>query len=244
MPPCWNVRRRGRARRSITYYDQTRELTELRAESPEYRTYSVEILREPLRRIDHAFRAFFRRVKAGERPGYPRFRSPDRYNSFALSRFRVEGHRVLVPKLGALRMRLHRPLRGQPSRASILRSGKRWRVSITCEVGPTPEKRAITSAVGIDAELENFLTLSDGQAVENPRWLKKSEEELARVQRKLSSKKRRSGNRRKARQAVVRCHERIASRRRNFCHHVSKWLVSTYELIGFEKLKIQGMART
>jgi putative transposase len=80
-----------RARRSITYYDQTRELTELRAESLEYRTYSVEILREPLRRIDHAFRAFFRRVKAGERPGYPRFRFPDRYNSFAVSRFSRRG---------------------------------------------------------------------------------------------------------------------------------------------------------
>ena len=141
-------------------------------------------------------------------------------------------------------MRLHRPLRGQPSRASIIRSGKRWRVSITCELGPAPEKRTVTSGVGIDAGLENFLTLSDGQAVDNPRWLKQSEEELDRVQRQLSNKKRGSRNRPKARQAVVRCHERIASRRRNFCHHVSKWLVSKYDLIGFEKLKIQGMART
>jgi putative transposase len=172
----------------------------------------VDLAREPLRRVDRAFRAFFRRSKAGQKPGYPRFRSRDRYNSLALSapHFRIEGKQLLISKLGGLRMRLHRPLRGTPRHCTILRSGGRWRVSIVSDLGPAPEKVAVRKAVGIDVGLENFATLDDGTVVENPRWLARSAAELAAQQRSLARKKRGGSNYRKARRQVARCYERMS----------------------------------
>jgi putative transposase len=194
--------------------------------------------------VDRAFRAFFRRVKAGERPGYPRFRSLERYNSLVLgaSGFRLEGNLLRISKLGCLRLGLHRPVRGTLRHCTILRCGKRWRVSLVSDLGPAPEKKAaVGRSVGIDMGLENFATLDDGAVIENPRWLKQSAQELAARQRSLARKKRGGWNRRKARQQVARCQERIAHRRANFCHHLSKRLVANYDSIIFEKLNIARM---
>jgi putative transposase len=231
------------ARKSIGLYDQTKELTEIRTIREDVASLPVDLAREPLRRVDRAFRAFFRRAKAGQKPGYPRFRSRERYNSLALSapHFRMEGNQLWISKLGGFRLRLHRPLRGTPRHCTMLRCGGRWRVSIVSDIGRAPEKVAVRKAVGIDVGLENFATLDDGTVVENPRWLARSAAELAAQQRSLAGKKRGGSNYRKARQQVARCYERIAHRRANFCHHLSKWLVASYDLIVFEKLNIPEM---
>jgi putative transposase len=232
------------AGKSISYFDQCHELTKLRAEDETVRSIPVEIAREPLRRVHRAFQAFFRRCKAGDKPGYPRFRSKDRYNSFALSApgFRLEGDRLYVWKLGGFKFKLHRPVRGTPQHVTVVRSGRRWRVGIVCELGAAPAKRTVSRSVGIDVGLKQFAVLSDGAVIDNPRFLRTSEAELARAQRALSRKRCGSANRRRARQRVARCYERIANRRANFCHHVSKRLVVGYDLIAFEDLNIKGMA--
>jgi transposase len=89
----------------VGYFEQSKELTELRREDQAIRALPVVLAREPLRRVHRAFQAFFRRVRAGQRAGYPRFRSGDRYNSFSLSApaFRMEGPNVLIAKLGGFR---------------------------------------------------------------------------------------------------------------------------------------------
>ena len=234
-----------RQRKSVGYFAQCKELTELRREDETIRAIPVALAREPLRPVHRAFQGFFRRVKAGRKPGYPRFRSMDRYNSFSLSApgFRVEGERVLIHKLGGFRLRMHRPLRGRPEHLTVVRSGKHWRASIACEIGHAPEKKPVARAVGIDLGVRSFAILSDGHEIENPRWLKQSEGQITRRQRILARKQRRSENRRRARLALARAYERLRNRRRNFCHHVSKWLVGNYDLIAFEKLNIARMAR-
>jgi putative transposase len=231
------------ARKTVGYCGQTKELTEVRQIRPDVAALPVDMAREPIRRVDRAFQGFFRRCKEGQKPGYPRFRSRDRYDSLACSApdFRVDSGRVVVSKLGGFRMRMHREMNGMPKHCTIKRLGKRWQVMIVCELGPAPDKKPVSSVVGIDLGVRTFAVLSDGKTIEQPNWAKRSEDLIARKQRELAAKKRGSNNRRKAREGLRRAQERVANRRNNFCHHVSKWLVASYDLVAFEKLNIRAM---
>ena len=232
-------------RKSINYYDQQAQLTELRKD-PQFRTITCDIQREPLRRIDRAFKAFFRRCKIGEKPGFPRFRSRHRYDSFGFGSHTpiVRERSIKIPQVGDIRMRGGRPIQGTPKTVTVKRDGKRWTARVVCEIGPAPEKKAVATAVGIDLGLTNFVTLSDGQAIENPRWLSKHEKRIAAANRRLAKKKRRSKNRIRAREVLRRAHQRAANARQNYLHHVSKWLVANYDLIAHEDLNIRAMAQS
>ena len=226
----------------ITYHDQQAELTELRKDS-QFSTIAVDIQREPLRRVDRAFQAFFRRVKAGQKPGYPRFRSRDRYDSFAWHTPRLNANTLLVPILGRIRFKAGRPLIGVPRMATIVRCGEKWTARVVCDIGPAPEKRIVDAAVGIDVGLTMLATLSDGTEIENPRWMQRHEDRIARANRALARKQKRSKNRAKAREALHRAHRRAVNARRNYLHHVSKWLVAHHDLIAYEALNVKGMAQ-
>lgn len=228
--------------KAITYYDQQAELTELRKDE-RFASIAVDIQREPLRRVDLAFRAFFRRVKAGQRPGYPRFHSSDHYDSFSWSTPRFDASGLLVPNLGRIRFKTSRVLKGTLKMATVKRCGEKWTARIVCDVGPAPEKRAVTTAVGVDVGLTTLATLSDGTEIENPRWTQQHEDCIARANRALARKQKRSKNRLRARAALHRAHQRAANARRNYLHHVSKWLVGRYDLIAYEALNVKGMAR-
>lgn len=228
--------------KAIGLYDQFKELTELRKE-PQFATIAADIQREPLRRVDRAFKAFFRRVKAGQKAGYPRFRSCDRYDSFAWHAPRVDASGLLVPNLGRIRFKTSRAPTGILKMATIVRCGEKWMARIVCDIGPAPEKRTVTTAVGIDVGLTTLATLSDGTEIENPRWTKQYEDRIAAANRVLARKQKRSKNRVRARQALSRAHQRAANARRNYLHHVSKWLVGRYDLIAYEALNVKGMAQ-
>jgi putative transposase len=228
--------------KNISYYDQQKELTELRKDS-QFATIAVDIQREPLRRVNRAFQAFFRRVKAGQKPGYPRFRSQDRYDSFAWNAPRFSPDGLLIPNLGRIRFKSSREFEGVPKMATIKRCGGKWTARIVCDIGPAPEKRVVTNAVGIDVGLTTLATLSDGTEIENPRWTKQHEDRVARANRALARKQKRSKNRIRARQALRRVHQRAADARKNYLHHVSKRLVGQYDLIAYENLNVKGMAQ-
>jgi len=100
-------------RKSLTYIDQTRDLTELRAADSAYRAIPVEVCRSPLRQLQRAFEAFFRGVKGGEVPGYPRFKGNGRFYSFGIGRAPVEGRKVRIPILGLVKFRKYRELGGE-----------------------------------------------------------------------------------------------------------------------------------
>jgi putative transposase len=227
----------------ISYADQTRQITELRKD-PRFRTAAVDIQRDPLRRVDHAFKAFFRRCKAGQKPGFPRFRSRQRYDSFSFSASTVRERSIRIPNVGDIRIRGGRSISGKPKLVSVRREGNHWDVRIVCDLGPAPEKRAVSSAIGIDLGLTNFVTLSDGRSIDSPRWARKHEARIAAAQRQLARKQKRSKNRLKAREVLRRAYQRAADSRKNYCHHVSKWLIQNYDLIAHEDLKIRNMARS
>jgi putative transposase len=152
-------------RKRIGYEEQTRQITELRKCDPETASLAVDIAREPLRRVDRAFQAFFRRCKHGEKPGYPRFRSKLRYNSFATSQFQIREGSLAIAKLGSIRFKAHREIAGTPRHLMVKRHGSKWTACVVCDIGEAPAKQAIRTAVGIDLGLIDFVTLSDGSSV-------------------------------------------------------------------------------
>jgi putative transposase len=232
-------------RKSITYHAQQSELTDLRKD-PVFQWIACDIQRDPLRRVDRAFKGFFRRCKCGQKPGFPRWRSVGRYDSFTFNApfVAVRDKAVKIPNLGYIRARGGRPIQGRAKACTIKRDGKRWTASVVCDVGPAPEKVAVSRAVGIDVGLTTLVTLSDGIEIANPRWTRKHETRIAAANQKLALKQKRSKNRIRAREALRRAHQRAASARLNYIHHVSKWLVENYDLIAHEDLKIRNMVRS
>jgi len=230
-------------RKSISLYDQCAELTELRKD-PAFQWVACDIQRDPLRRVDRAFKAFYRRCKTpGQKPGFPRFRSRNRYDSFGFDRPTVRERSIKIPNVGDIRARGGRPIEGRAKCCTVKRDGKRWAASVVCDIGPAPEKVAVTHPVGIDVGLTTLATLSDGTEIQNPRWTRQHEDRIAAANRALATKTRGSHNRLKAREALRRVHQRAANARLNYIHHVSKWLVANYDLIAHEDLKIQQMAK-
>jgi putative transposase len=227
----------------ITYFDQCAELTELR-KGECFTAVALDIQREPLRRVERAFKAFFRRTRDGQTPGYPRFRSCSRYDSFAWHKVRFADDGLRVPNLGCIRFKANRMPTGITKMATIVRVGDKWIARIVCDIGPAPEKRVVGIAIGIDVGLTTLATLSDGTEIANPRWTKRHEDRVAAANQRLARTNRNSNNRRRAIAALSSAHRCAMNARKNYLHHVSKWLVSNYDLIAHESLSIKGMSQS
>lgn len=232
-----------KAKKSISRYDQQCQLTEVRAADVDVAAVPVVVARSPLRRIELSFQAFFKRCKAGQKPGHPRFRSKSRYNSLGLGRVRVEGNHVIVPKLGPVKFHRYRSLGGTIRSATISRTARRWWVSFSCDVGHAPEKIAVRSTVGVDLGLTSFAVLSTGEEVENPRYFRHGQAVLARRQQLLSrfSRGHRSRTKDRARNLVGRAHEHVANQRRDFACKLASTLFARFDLVAHEDLAIRGM---
>jgi putative transposase len=232
------------AHKSISYETQTKQLTELRAADPTYRALPVEVLRSALRRIDRAFAAFFRRCRNGEKPGHPRFRSRRRYDSFDAGRVNVKNDRVHVPKLGHIKMNLHRSIEGVIRNATIRRDAVgKWWVSLQCDLGPAPEKCVIGSSVGIDLGLNVLAMRSDGTPIQNHRYGKQSAEKLARQQRVLARKQKGSKNREKARVLVAKTYAHVVNQRLDQARKEAKKLYEEFDEVSYEDLSVQRLCR-
>ena len=237
-----------RQHKSISRYAQQKSLTILRAEDEETRKIPVVVARSALHRVDEAYKGFFRRCKSGEKPGFPRFRSRDRYDSFSVhgteSRdVRVVGQHVHLPKIGPVRFKKYRPIVGEILTVTVKRSSRGWYVSFVCDVGDAPEKVAVRPdrVTGIDLGLKVFATLSNGDGVPNPRFFRRSEEKLARRQQALARKKRGSSSRRRAKVLVARAYDHIKNQRLDHARKTAKVLFDYYDLIAYEDLNIRGM---
>ncbi len=233
-------------RKSFSLYDQQKQLTELRGGVEEYAAFPAAIQRDPLRRLDRAFKAFFRRIKSEEKPGFPRFRSRDRYDSFTVSKggFSYDNGTIRVVRLGAFRVKTGFRIKGDPLELHVKRCGEKWTAHLVCDLGEAPAKIAVSAAIGIDLGLTTLATLSDGTEIENPRWTRQGEERLADANRALSRKLKGSKNRVKARERLRRVHQRIAGLRSFYLTSVAKQLVGRYDLIAHEDLKIRNMTRS
>jgi putative transposase len=233
-------------RKLITFNDHCKQLTELRAGVEEYRQFCVAIQRDPLRRVDLAFRAFFRRTRAREAPGYPRFRSSDRYDSFIVckERFSYESGTVRISGLGTYKTKTGFRIKGKPVELQIKRCGSKWIAKLVCDIGDAPPKKAVSRSIGIDMGISTLVTLSDGAEIANPRWTSREKSKLDRASRSFSRKKLGSKNRNKAKERLRRAHQRIRGKRSSYLHDVSAYLVGCYDFIAYEDLGVQKMIQS
>jgi len=240
-----------KAGRTVGFYEQNRWLPQIRAELPEYRGIHSQVLQDAIKRVDRAFQGFFRRVKAGQKAGYPRFKGKGRYDSFTFPqagttgvKLQEGGKRVLIYGIGSVKVKLHRPLEGRLKTATLKREGDHWYIVFVCEVEPQPLPEN-QKAIGIDLGTNpNFLITSEGEMVEAPRYYQRAQEKLAGAQRKLSRKKRGSHRYRQARKRVAKLHRKIANQRRDFHHKLARRLVNNYGTIVHEDLNTIGLARS
>lgn len=231
---------------SLSLFDTNKTLTIWKRERPDLKEVYSQVLQNAQERVDLAFQAFFRRVKQGEKPGYPRFKGFGRYDSFTFKQagfgFKLpQGGKVSLSKLGSVKIKLHRPLEGTIKTLTIVRDrAGNWYACFACIVEPEPLPPS-PEVVGIDLGLTTFATFSNGEAIPRQRWMRQDEKDLARVQRKVSRLDKGTPKRKQAIHALNHIHTRIKNRRSNFAHQESRKLVNRFGLIVFEKLDIQGM---
>jgi|SRR5215813_838564 len=230
---------------SLTYHAQAITLPQLKARCPELSLIHSQVLQNVAVRVDLAMKAFFRRVKAGEKPGYPRFRGPGRYDSLTFPQYgngcQMTDGILKLSKVGAVRVVQHRPLEGRPKICTVYRqSSGKWFVTVTCEVDMTPLADT-GERIGIDVGLRSFAVLSTGESTPCPKFLRIDEKDLKRTQRKLAAAAKGTPDRAKRRKIVARVHERIANRRTNFAHQESRTLINRCAVIAVEDLSVNQM---
>ncbi len=230
-------------RKSLGYTQQAAELAEIKAAFPAYQDIHSQVLQDVLRRLDKAFAAFFRRIRNGEKPGYPRFQGQGRYDSFTYpqSGFALAGEVLTLSKIGDLKVRLHRPMVGQVKTVTIKRDVNHWYATFSCEVEEEPLPPC-EEAVGIDLGLLHFATLSTGETIENPRLYRRGLKRLTLLQQARDRKKRGSHRRKRAALALAKAHRKVRNQRKDFHHKAARSLVSRFGLIVFEDLQITNMS--
>ena len=229
-------------KKSLNYYSQAVSIVKLKQNRQSIRTVHSQVLQNVAVRVDLAFKAFFRRVKAGEKPGYPRFKGKGWYDSITYPQtgFKIIKQGLKLSKIGSIKIKLHRPVGKNIKTCTIRRQANKWYACFSCEVNLKPLKKS-KEAVGIDVGIESFATLSNGEKIENPHFFKTDQRALAKVQRKLSKQKKGSIERNKSKKVTTRIYERITNKRNNFCHQEARKLVNRFGIICIEDLNINKM---
>ena len=230
--------------KSTNYQSQCKELTNLRRSDESYRDVPANLQRGTLKRVDNSYQSFFRRVKKGEKPGYPRFKGKGWFDTLEFAEFSgitLKGNRLKSKAFGSLRVHFHRDMpEGKIKTAKLVRNIKGWYVCFSIEV-PTPKKREIKTMVGGDPGLRNLMTLSTGEEIPSLKAARKAERKLKLAQQKVSRCKKRSNGRRKARQNLQRANLKVKNQRQTYAHQVSAKIIREFDLIAVEDTKIKQM---
>ncbi len=237
-----------RRQMSVTYYQQKAELPDLKVACPDYAEVNAQVLQGVILRVERAFQAFFRRLKNGEKPGYPRFQGRNRYNSFTYPQYGggavLDGGVLSLSKIGRVSIRLHRPIQGKPKTVTISREADGWYACISCVDVPTEPLPPTSLETGIDMGLKVFLITAHGEEVENPRHYGKAARGLQKAQRQVARRKKGSNRRHKAVALLRRKHQKIARQRRDFQHKAALSLVRQYDTVYYEHLQTANMVRS
>lgn len=231
------------SKKSLSLYDQINAITGYKKEFLELTSVHSQVLQNVATRVDLAFKAFFRRVKAGDTPGFPRMKG-DGYDSFCYpdTGFAINSKSVRLSKVGVVKAVIHRKIEGTIKTCTIKRQGQKCfaTFAIEAEAMPLPKN---DKAVGIDVGPEKFATLSNNTYIQNPRFFRKEEKDLTKAQRKTEKYKKQSQERTKAKKVASRIHERIRNRRHNFIHQESRKIVNEFGTIVVEQLNVKNMSK-
>ena len=236
---------------SLSRYEQEAELKDIRAEMPDYAAIHSHVLQDVLARLDKTYQAFFRRIRAGQTPGFPRYQGRNRWHSFTYKEFgngaRLDGIPdngfLVLSKIGRIAVRWSRPLDGTPKTVTISREADGWYVSFSCADVPMQPLPLTGQETGIDLGLESFATLADGTMIHNPRCYRKAERRLKTAQRKVARRKKGSNRRKKAVQLLARAHQTVKRQRQDFQQKTALALVRQYDAIYHEDLQTANMLK-
>ena len=234
---------------TVSYGEQSAQLKQIREARPDVAAWSFSSQQATLRRLNRGFGAFHRRVRAGETPGYPRFKSAHRFCSVEWPkdgdgcRWHPDTRRVYLQGIGQVKVTVHRQVQGRVKTIQVRREGRHWMLILSCDDVPVRPLEPTQAAVGVDVGIASFATTSDSHQLPNPGFGRVAAARLATAQRVLARKQRGSNNRRKARAALAARHRKVANQRRNFHHHTARALIARYDLLVVEHLRIRNMVR-
>ncbi len=242
--------------KGLSLYDTNKLLTVWKESNPAFSEVHSQVLQNVQERVELAYHAFFRRVKAGAlrqaqgatagelvEPGYPRFKGKGLYDSFTFKQkgFRLDGDKLTLSKIGTVQVKLHRSICGEIKTLTIRRDSLgNWYACFSCEcdTNPLPINDKV---VGIDLGLTTFAYFSNGQKIKRQRWMKRDADDITKLQRKKENFAKGSTERKKVIRALNHAYQRSANRRNNFAHQESRKLVNEYQFIAFENLDIKDM---
>jgi putative transposase len=227
---------------SLTCYDQIYQLPELKKKFPEYNQVPSQSLQDVCQRVDRAFKNFFRRNKEGLSKGFPRFKGFGRYDSITLKQagWKIESNYLVVKKFGKFKVRFHRsiPKEAKIKTVTIRRTlTNKWFVSFSCDNITSNILPKSNEIIGLDVGCESFLTDSNGLKVENPRYMKHSQDKINKIQKKLAKQVKGSNRRKKTKYKFSKIHEKVANQRLDFQYRVAKHYVDNYGTIIHEDMK-------
>jgi putative transposase len=241
---------------TVRYGDQSGDLKHIRADDADGQgRWSFCSQQATLRRLDKAFTAFFRRVTAGRRAGFPRFKGRGWFDTIEWPRD-GDGCRwnsqpehpaatfVRLQGIGHVRVHQHRPIAGTVKTISVKREGRRWLLILSCDDVPAAPLPQTGAVAGIDLGVASLVTTSDGAHLANPRHLRSAADRLAAAQRDLARRKRGSNRRRKTARRVAVLHGKVRRQRLDTAHKAALSLVRDYDLIVCEDLRIGNMTRS
>jgi putative transposase len=230
---------------SVFYTTQAAQLPEIKQVREEYQEIHSQVQQDALKRLDKAFDAFFRRVENGQNPGYPRFKSGDRYHSLTYPQggYEILGNRLHLSKIGHIKIKLHREIKGKIKTCTIKREGEQWFAVMTTEseFDPSLTFHPSEEAVGIDLGVKSFAVLSTGEEIANPGFFRRAEAQIQEAHRKIHRRKKGSHRRHRAKKELGRRYRKVRNARRDFLHKQSRKLVSQYGTLVFEDLQIENM---
>jgi len=229
-------------KKSINYYDQANTLKEIRSFDEGIAKLNYSASQDILRRLEKAFQAFFRRIKNGDKPGFPRFKGKDYFDSITFPTYgdgiKLKNGKLYIQNIGAVRINLHRNIEGIVKTTSIKRQNGRFYVSFSCDEVPQNILPESTKEVGIDVGIKSFAVMSDGQVIDNPKYLKQSETKLKETQSNYSKKRSKNLKRK-----LTNLHEKVSNQRKDFQHKLSRKIIDGFGCIFVEKLQPKKMVK-
>jgi putative transposase len=226
--------------KGLSYYDQTKHLVKLKKEKSWLQDADSQVLQQKLIDLDRSYKNFFQK-----RAGYPKFKNKNGSNTIRYpQRFKFSGNKTYLPKVGWIRTVFHRNLIGTPKFLTVIKTKTtKYFIAVLCKQDFKLQENTNNKSIGIDLGVINFVTLSNGDKISNPKFLKQTETRLKREQRKLAKKKIGSSNRNKQRIKIAKLHEKVSNQRKDFLHKLSSNLVSDYMSIACESLDIPKMLK-
>ncbi len=235
------------------YYGQKRSLVQLKQDKPWFKDIYADVLQDCVKRVKLAFERFIKGDVKGHRSGKPRFKGRNRYRTFSYPRIKqdcIQGNKIVLPKIGAIKLRLHRSL--PPGftikTASITKKVDGFYVTLSLEDQSIPNFISeiipnSKNSIGIDLGLEKIVSTSTGELIPPPKYFRKLQDKLAKLQQKASERKKGSRARKLLYRKAAQLHQKITRQRKQFHFETAKWLLSKADIVFVEDLQVKNMSR-